>query len=330
MYVTNWTPEAIKQQVGSFPYWHYAFDLGHGIVTQPTHGDPCRQAQRLNHIFPPLLHLAGGSLAGLTVLDLGCNQGFWSLEAARAGAVEVLGVDDRPEHVAAARFIASATDIDNVSFQALNVFDPALLTHGQFDVVLCLGLLYHVDRPLELLERLHKLTRRWLVVDTSVVNVSAPILHLIYEDTGDPRNATREDGVGMQPQARASAAGCTLVAVPSSQAVERMLWHAGFPLVWRVPQRTADMPAAYRAGRRATWIAAGEGAAPGSSAAFEKPPVSLEIGETLLQAVPDQAESDLAPELLNPLAAESLGHFVREKLRQLSYRHLTYTKHKQG
>lgn len=288
----TWTAEAIREQVASFPYWHYAFDLGYGIVTQPGHGDANRQAQRLAHLFPPLLHLSGGSLHGLTVLDAGCNQGFWSIEAAKAGAQSVLGMDGRAEHVAAAHFVAAVLAVPNVSFETLDVFDPALLQHEPFDVVLCLGLLYHVDRPLELLERLFALTRRWLVVDTSVVDVQAAVLHLLFEDPDDPRNAV----------------GDGLVAVPSREAVERMLWHIGCQTVWRLPMRNRDLPAAYVQGRRCAWIAARR--------SQDAPEV---VDASLLLAVPDNHQRRRAPDLLSPLAGEPLSRFVREKLRQRSY-----------
>ena len=293
--MNEWTAEAIRQQVEAVSYWHYAFDLGHGIVTRPGHGDSRRQAQRLAYLFPPLLHLTGGTLRGLTVLDVGCNQGFWSLEAAQAGAEAVLGLEGRPEHVEAARFVADVLNVPNVTFETQDILDPELAARGPFDVVLCLGLLYHVDRPLELLERLRSLTRRWLLLDTSVVDVNAPVLHLLFEDPEDPRNAV----------------GDGLVAVPSREAVERMLWHVGFHAVWCLPQRSADLPPAYLQGRRSAWIAecrsAGQEGLTGA-------------GETgLLQAVPDNAARRRRPDVLNPLAAEPLGQFVRQKLRQLSY-----------
>lgn len=291
--MNTWTPDAIRRQVAEIAYWHYAFDLGHGIITQPSHGDARRQEQRRRFLFEPLLHLTGGTLDGLSILDLGCNQGFWSVEAARAGARSVLGVEGRPEHVAAARFVAEALNIPNVTFETLNVFDPALVERGPFDVVLCLGLLYHVDRPLELLERLHALTHRWLVLDTSVVDVNAAVLHLIFEDPEDPRNAV----------------GDGLVAVPSREAVERMLWHAGFEAVWRILQLSADLPPAYLQGRRSAWIAA------------SRPDLVPDfVDSALLHAVPSNRQRHEAPDLLNPLAAESPLRFLREKLRQASYR----------
>jgi len=290
--VTDWTAEAIRERVAEVSYWHYAFDLGHGIVTPPGHGDVVRQKQRHAYLFPPLLSLTDGSLDGLTVLDLGSNQGFWSIEAARAGASSVLGVEGRAEHVAAARFVADVLDAPNVEFETLNVFSPELAERGPFDVVFCLGLLYHVDRPLELLERLARLTRRWLVVDTSVVDVNAAVLHLIFEDPDDPRNAV----------------GDGLVAVPSRQAVERMLWHVVFEAVWQLPQAGKPLPAAYVQGRRNAWIAArSRDLAPET------------VDSALLRAVPSNKKRRQQHDLLNPLAAESLGRLVQEKLRQFSY-----------
>lgn len=74
-------------------YWHYPFDLPWGDVGASKPGTDDRHEQRKRHFFAPLLVGFGGSLAGKRVLDLGCCQGFWTLEAARSGAAACLGLD---------------------------------------------------------------------------------------------------------------------------------------------------------------------------------------------------------------------------------------------
>lgn len=85
-------------------------------------------------------------LSEMRVLDLGCEEGVFGLEFARHGA-EVLAVDGRRAHIDRAEFLAKATGVED-RFRALraDVRDLSPDVHGPFDLVLCLGLLYHLDR----------------------------------------------------------------------------------------------------------------------------------------------------------------------------------------
>src|SRR5690349_25791 len=89
----------LHERIAAFPRWHYEFDL-QGEKTpiyDPTRRN--RHLQRRKYFFDPLVQLAGGSLKGKRVLDLGCNAGYWSLLAAQAGADYVLGIDGRQMHI---------------------------------------------------------------------------------------------------------------------------------------------------------------------------------------------------------------------------------------
>src|SRR5437899_982008 len=74
-------------------------------------------------IWPVVMAVKGGSLKGLRVLDVGCNEGFWSLEAHKSGAAYVLGVDARAQHVEQAQLVRDALGID-----------PSHLEYRQMDV----------------------------------------------------------------------------------------------------------------------------------------------------------------------------------------------------
>jgi len=98
--------EWIRKKVYSFPRWHYEFDL-HGVKTPvfpPSHAK--RHPLKREHIFPKLLEICGGSFAGKRILDLGCNAGWWSIEAVKVGAEFVLGMDARDMHIQQAKFVA--------------------------------------------------------------------------------------------------------------------------------------------------------------------------------------------------------------------------------
>jgi tRNA (mo5U34)-methyltransferase len=80
------------------------------------------------------------------VLDIGCNGGFYSIEMKKRGAMRVLGVDFDEDYLAQARFAAQVTGLD-IEFRKLSVYDVGALGE-RFDVVLFMGVLYHLRHPL--------------------------------------------------------------------------------------------------------------------------------------------------------------------------------------
>src|SRR5690348_7260853 len=115
----------LSSRIAAFPRWHYEFDLGgeRTPIFDPAHRN--RHAQRRRYFFDPLVQLAGGTLKGKRVLDLGCNAGFWSLLAVQAGADHVLGIDGRQMHVDQANLVFEASGIapERYDFRAANIFD---------------------------------------------------------------------------------------------------------------------------------------------------------------------------------------------------------------
>jgi tRNA (mo5U34)-methyltransferase len=80
------------------------------------------------------------------VLDIGCNGGFYSIEMKRRGARRVVGIDHDDDYLAQARFAADVLGLD-IKFHQLSVYDVALLEE-RFDVVIFMGVLYHLRHPL--------------------------------------------------------------------------------------------------------------------------------------------------------------------------------------
>ena len=182
--------EDLRERVASFSRWHYEFDLN-GVRTPIfNRAHVNRNQQRRRYFFTPLVQLCGGSLAGKRVLDLGCNAGFWSLAAVEAGVDFVLGVDGRQMHVDQANLVfeTKCVDADRYRFQFADVFDLKL-EDDSFDVVLCLGLLYHVTKPFELMERIATWNSDLLVVDTRVDPLAGPYFRIRRQDLDDPRQA---------------------------------------------------------------------------------------------------------------------------------------------
>ena len=121
--------------------WFHNIDLG-GVETAPDHflGDyPAIKWQRFAHAIPQ-------DLSGKTVLDIGCNGGFYALEMKRRGAARVMAIDHDEDYLRQASFAAEMLGRD-IEFAQLSVYDVGALGE-RFDVVLFLGVLYHLRHPL--------------------------------------------------------------------------------------------------------------------------------------------------------------------------------------
>jgi tRNA (mo5U34)-methyltransferase len=184
--VTTTDPDLLRAEVERIKWWH-PIDLGSGIVTPGIDVTPSRLAE----IRMP------EDLSGLTVLDIGAWDGFFSFEAERRGAERVLAVDSfcwdgggwgtKKGFELARRVLGS-----RVEDKWIEVLDLSPETVGVFDVVLCLGILYHMKHPLLALERVASVTRRQLIMQTQVdlLAVDRPAI-AFYPGTelnGDPTN----------------------------------------------------------------------------------------------------------------------------------------------
>jgi len=135
------TSEAIKRRVRELGEWFHNMDL-RGVRTAPHHflGDyPAVKWRRFADALP-------ADLRGRTVLDIGCNAGFYAIEMKRRGADRVVGVDHDPDYLEQARFAAGVLGVE-IEFRELSAYDIAALGE-RFDVVLFLGVLYHLRHPL--------------------------------------------------------------------------------------------------------------------------------------------------------------------------------------
>ena len=93
-------------------------------------------------------------LTGKSVLDIGCNGGFYSFEMKRRGAARVLGIDTDEHYLRQARFAAEVLCAD-VEFRRMAVWEVAQLGE-RFDLVIFMGVLYHLRHPLLALDLIHE------------------------------------------------------------------------------------------------------------------------------------------------------------------------------
>ena len=142
----------LQQQVRQLGDWFHNLDL-YGVATAPNHflGDfPNIKWKQIEHTLPRDLH-------GASVLDVGCNGGFYSIQMKRRGADRVLGVDVDERYLNQARFAAQTLELE-IEFEQRSVYDVDRI-EDQFDYVLFMGVFYHLRYPLFALDKVIKKVR---------------------------------------------------------------------------------------------------------------------------------------------------------------------------
>jgi tRNA (mo5U34)-methyltransferase len=219
---STYSRQQIQERVLGLGEWFHNFDL-YGVRTAPNHplyDYPNNKWQRFAQAIP-------ADLSGRTVLDVGCNAGFYSIEMAKRGAARVLGIDSDARYLAQARFAAEVLGF-NIEFRQLSVYDVGQLGE-QFDLVLFMGVLYHLRYPLLALDLLHEHVTRDLLVYQSLTRGSPEVTALepdypfkewaIFDEAGYPKLHFVEQCYSGDP---------TNWWVPNRAANEAMLRSAGF------------------------------------------------------------------------------------------------------
>jgi tRNA (mo5U34)-methyltransferase len=219
------TTEQIRRRVLELGDWFHNLNFD-GVQTAPDHflGDyPSNKWNTFAHSIP-------SDLTGKTVLDIGCNAGFYSIEMKRRGADRVVAVDFDETYLAQARFAAEVCEAD-IEFKKLSVYDVAELGE-RFDVVLFMGVLYHLRHPLLALDLIHEHVARDLLIFQSMQRGSAEIepaqenYHFweteIFDRPGFPRMYFVENKYAGDP---------TNWWIPNRACNEAMLRSAGFEIL---------------------------------------------------------------------------------------------------
>jgi tRNA (mo5U34)-methyltransferase len=172
----------LRSEIAALGPWFHNLHLPDGTETAPTHflGDfPRYKWEALAPHLP-------AQLGGWTALDIGCNAGYYSFELARRGA-QVTGIDLDPHYLRQARWAARQLGLENtIEFRQLQVYDLAG-EKAQYDLVLFMGVFYHLRYPLLGLDIVARRTRRLLVFQTLTV----PGME-VYPDTQDHPIGERE------------------------------------------------------------------------------------------------------------------------------------------
>lgn len=126
-------------------------------------------ASRLKRVTQTISDVCQKPIQNLRILDLACLEGAFSIELAMRGAT-VVGVDGREANIVKATFAKQVLSLSNVEFVRDDVRNVNEETYGRFDVVLCLGILYHLDTPdlFQLVEKVASVTDRAVIIDTQL------------------------------------------------------------------------------------------------------------------------------------------------------------------
>jgi tRNA (mo5U34)-methyltransferase len=151
--------------------WFYPFELPDGRITPTYDGGRLNpiHATRLAMMDAVLDPLFAAGYEEVRAIDLACHQGYFSSQLARRGCRSVLGIDARQCHVEDANLIARAQGLDNFEARPSDVHALDNEELGQFDIVLMLGLIYHLENPVGAVRLAHALTRNICLIETQVV-----------------------------------------------------------------------------------------------------------------------------------------------------------------
>ena len=184
--------------------WFHRIALGDSVVT------PGRDAssEKLASLGLP------ENLSGKSVLDIGAWDGFFSFEAERRGAARGLSIGSqvwRMPHIGKAGFdFAHQTLNSRAESRVLDVMQLAPDLVGKFDLVLMLGVLYHLPNPLDALVRVASVTADQLILETHVDLLDCPRPAIAFYP-GSELNHDKSNWIG-----------------PNGPALEGMLHAAGF------------------------------------------------------------------------------------------------------
>lgn len=141
-------------------------------------------------------------------LDVGCGIGFFSRYLASLG-LDVMSFDARPENISVAK-----TRNPDIKFFVEDIENQTVKKLGSFDLILCFGLLYHLENPFSAVRNLHALTRKILLIESMVTPSSFPSGRFVDEGVSQDQSTNY------------------IALVPSEIGMVKMLYSSGFRYVY--------------------------------------------------------------------------------------------------
>jgi tRNA (mo5U34)-methyltransferase len=151
--------DEILHKIQGFKRWYHRVEVAPGVFTPGVNN--C-------HAVLDRLELPE-DCTGLRALDIGARDGFFAFMLERRGAKEVIAVDHVPPHKTGFPILKDILG-SKVEYRHDNVYNISVDKYGQFDIVLCLGLLYHLRNPLLALERIRDVCTDQLYVESHIID----------------------------------------------------------------------------------------------------------------------------------------------------------------
>ncbi|MBI5033446.1 MAG: DUF1698 domain-containing protein [Chloroflexi bacterium] len=158
-------PNALSREetlslIRSFPFWYHRIYVGNGIYTLD---NPALHEVVWQKLCPSLPR----ALDGMSVLDVGCNAGFFSIQLKLLGAGKVVGIESWEDYYKQAEWCKKIWNVDiDYRLQDAHSLDTM---QEKFDLVIFAGVLYHLKNPLQVLEQMGRLCEDTIWVETEII-----------------------------------------------------------------------------------------------------------------------------------------------------------------
>jgi len=166
--VSNISQEDLKKKIKELEPWRMDIDLGNGIRTnensRPIFKPEGRWKEQIGKMFPE-------DMTGLTVLDVGCNAGFFSIKVKERGAKRVVALDFLEKNIRQAKFLSEYFNLQ-LEIIKQDLLEYVLTTNEQFDYVLFSRVFYHLRYPNLILDRLAQMVNKKLIFLTETIGDS--------------------------------------------------------------------------------------------------------------------------------------------------------------
>jgi tRNA (mo5U34)-methyltransferase len=181
-------PDVARRLVHGKP-WHHAFEVIPGVRLDGAY-DPM---ELWNELLLP------EDLRGVSIADVGASNGFFSFEARRRGA-SVVAFDFRHRDNSGFGLLQHINGMDEIEHHHVNVLDLDPREHGSFDVVLALGLFYHVSDPYMAIARCTGICRDRLLIESYCIDGALhrrvrgePVMRFLSDPVRFPEEALNEE-----------------------------------------------------------------------------------------------------------------------------------------
>jgi len=191
--------ESIRGRIAKHPNWYHRIELAPGLVTPGVH-DSQAGLRLLDALGLPR------DCSGLRVLDIGCRDGFFAFELERRKA-SVVGLDYADPAITGFSIAAEILG-SHVEYRVENIYDLDPRRHGLFDLVLFLGVLYHLRNPILALDRVRSVCKPGAIVfvetqiclEPAVAELDLPLWQFFPRDSlhGDATNKWAPNLAGLK------------------------------------------------------------------------------------------------------------------------------------